>query len=170
MAIKLSEKDKRTLKLGVIAAIAILVFVFGLEAYELRKQKIDAYNELEDKFEKIESNNNFATIVPVFEMPLEKEEQRFLFRDRLNEQFDSARFNSVIIQEEGTKTIQGLSGYEVLRLKCTGQCSFTQLLSLLPDLKQNPYLVGIEELRLKFDSNNQQRADFTLTVSTLIKK
>ena len=170
MAIKLSEKDKKTLKLGAIAAICIIVFTFGLQGYELRKKQIESYKELQGKFKTIESKNNLAATVPVFEMPLEKDEQRFTFRDRLNVQFDSARINNVLIQEEGTKAMTGASGYDLLRLKCTGQCSFTQLLNLLADLKQNPYLVGIEELRFKFDSNNQQQADFTLTVSTLTKK
>jgi len=57
----------------------------------------------------------------------------------------------------------------LLRLKCSAKCRFTQVLDLLANLKENPYLVGIEELRIRCDSKKPQEVDLDLTVSTFIK-
>ena len=112
--------------------------------------------------------SGLTSIVPVFQMPIEKEKQRFLFRDKFNEQLRSVRINSLPLQEvPGGKS--PVPGYELLRLKCSAKCSIEQVFNLLADLKNNPYLVGVEEMRIKKDARNQQQFDFDLTVSTLVK-
>jgi hypothetical protein len=63
----------------------------------------------------------------------------------------------------------GQVGYKLLRMKCSGKCRFTQVLDLLANLKDNPYLVGVEELRIRCDTKNSQQVDMDLTVSTFVK-
>ena len=36
-------------------------------------------------------------------------------------------------------------------------------------MKENPYLVGIEEMRIKCDENNREKVELDLTVSTFAK-
>jgi hypothetical protein len=169
---KLSQKDIRALKIGAVGVAAILAFIFISEGHERWNQARQLSKTLEKQLDDIDLNkakrSGLTSIVPVFQMPVEKETQRFLFRDRLNEQLRNARINSQPIQEvPGGKS--PVAGYELLRLKCSGKCSFGRILNLLADLKNNPYLVGIEEMRIKVDPKNQQQVDFDLTVSTLVK-
>jgi hypothetical protein len=172
MISKLSQKDIRALKLGAVGVAAILILVFVLEGHERWDKARQSSEILEKQLDDIDLNkakrSGLTSIVPVFQMPVEKETQRFLFRDKLNEQLRNARINSQPIQEvSGGKS--PIAGYELLRLKCSGKCNFGQILNLLADLKDNPYLVGVEEMRIKVDPKNQQRVDFDLTVSTLVK-
>jgi hypothetical protein len=54
-------------------------------------------------------------------------------------------------------------------LKCSAKCRLTQVLDLLAGLNENPYLVGIEELRLRCDQQKPQAVEMELTVSTFVK-
>jgi hypothetical protein len=169
---KLSQKDIRALKMGAVGVVAILILVLALEGHQRWNQARQLSMTLEQQLDDIDLNkakrSGLTSIVPVFKMPVEKETQRFLFRDLLNEQLRDARINSQPIQEvPGGKS--PVAGYELLRLKCSGKCGFGQILNLLADLKNNPYLVGIEEMRIKVDPKNQQQVEFDLTVSTLVK-
>ena len=107
------------------------------------------------------------SIVPVFEMPEREEKQKFLFRDKFNEQLRSARINSEPLQVL-SPVKSGVAGYELLRLKCSAKCSFRQALDLLAKLNENPYLVGIEELKIECDQKKRQDVKLDLTISTLI--
>lgn len=169
---KLNQKDIRALKLGVVGVAAILILAIVLEGHDRWNKAKELSNQLENKLDNIDldkaKRSGLTSIVPVFEMPVEKESQRFLFRDQLNEQLTKARINSRPIQEvPGGKS--PVAGYELLRLKCSGKCRFEQILDLLADLKNNPYLVGVEEMRLKKDAKNKNQVEFDLTVSTLVK-
>ncbi len=106
--------------------------------------------------------------VPVFEMPLEKEKQKFLFQDALNEQFKKVNINCQPWEETGCKS-KLLTSNETLRLKTSGKCNITQLFDLLANLNANPYLIGIEELLINHDKKNQQQIEFNITVSTPVK-
>lgn len=168
---KFSQKDVRALKIGAIGVVAILIFMFISGRYDRWNQAKESLTELQKKINDIDldkaKSSGLMSIVPVFQMPVEKEIQRFLFRDSLNEQLKDARINSQPLQEvSGGKS--PVAGYELLRLKCSAKCRFGQVLDLLAELKNNPYLVGIEELRIKVDPKNQQQVDFDLTVSTLV--
>jgi len=104
----------------------------------------------------------------VFEMPQKEETQRFLFRDKLNEQLKKAGIKNQPLQVASIGK-SGQAGYRLLRLKCSAKCRFTQVLDLLADLKDNPYLVGVEELRIRCDKKKPQEVDLDLTVSTFVK-
>ena len=168
---KFNQKDVRALKIGAIGVAAILIFMFILGRYDRWNQAKESLTELQKKINDIDldkaKSSGLTSIVPVFQMPVEKETQRFLFRDRLNEQLRNAGITSQPLQEVSGGKFP-VAGYELLRLKCSAKCRFGQMLELLAELKNNPYLVGIEELRIKVDPKNQQQVDFDLTISTLV--
>jgi len=170
---KLNQKDIRALKTGAVGVAAILVLLISLEGYERWNNAKQQSQELKTKLDNIDldkaKRSGLTSIVPVFQMPIERETQRFLFRDRLNEQLRNARINSLPLQEVPGTAKTPVPGYELLRMKCNAQCNFGQVLQLLANLKDNPYLVGIEEMRIKKDTRNQQQFDLDLTVSTLVK-
>ena len=101
-------------------------------------------------------------------MPEKEETQMFLFRDKLNEQLKKAGINSKPLQVVSTgKSPQ--AGYRLLRLKCSAKCRFAQALDLLANLKENPYLVGIEEFKIECDQKKRQDVKLDVTVSTFVK-
>jgi hypothetical protein len=169
---KLSQKDIRTLKIGAVCVVAILVFVFASEWLDHWTQARKSLAELKDKIELLDvvkaKQAGLMSIVPVFEMPEKEETQKFLFRDKLNEQLKKAGISSKPLQVVSTgKSSQ--AGYKLLRLKCTAKCKFGQVLDLLASLKENPYLVGIEEMRIKCDPKKPEEVDLDLTVSTFVR-
>ncbi|MHC4558092.1 MAG: hypothetical protein ACYTFW_10965 [Planctomycetota bacterium] len=169
---KLNQKDIRALKIGAVGVAVVLVFVFASKFLDRWAQARDSLGQLNDKLELIDVEKakraGLMSIVPVFEMPQKEETQRFLFRDKLTEQLKKAKINNKPLQEiTGGKSPQ--AGYKLLRMKCSAKCKFTQVLDLLADLKDNPYLVGIEELRIKCDVKKPQEVEMDLTVSTFVK-
>jgi hypothetical protein len=172
MISKLSQKDIRALKMGAVGVAAIIVFIFALDVHERWNTAKQKSLTLQKQLDNIDLNkakrSGLTSIVPVFQMPIVQEKQRYLFRDKLNEQLRNARINSLPLQDvPGGKS--PVTGYELLRLKCSATCNIDQVFNLLADLKNNPYLVGVEEMRIKKDAKNRQKFDFDLTVSTLAK-
>jgi len=169
---KLSQKDIRALKIGAVGVAAILVLVFASEWLGHWAQARKSLAELKDKLELLDVGEakqaGLMSIVPVFEMPEKEETQKFLFRDKLDEQLKKAGISSKPLQVMSTgKSSQ--AGYKLLRLKCSAKCKFGQVLDLLASLKENPYLVGIEEMRIKCDPKKPQEVDLDLTVSTFVR-
>ena len=169
---KLSKKDIRTLKYGAIAAAAIILFVFGSAGHK-RWTKAKANGAvLRTKLDAIDVDKakqaGLASIVPVFEMPQVEEEQKFLFRDKLSDQLKRAGIRNKPLQvQAGRKSPQ--SGYKLLLVKCNATCQFVQVLDFLARLNENPYLVGIEELKIKCDPKKRGEVTLDLTVSTFAK-
>ncbi|MHC4464726.1 MAG: hypothetical protein ACYS9C_07535 [Planctomycetota bacterium] len=169
---KLSQKDIRALKIGGVGAAAIVVFLFASSWLGHWAEARESLAELNDKLELLDVGKakqaGLMSIVPVFEMPEKEETQMFLFRDKLNEQLKKAGISSKPLQVVSTgKSSQ--AGYKLLRLKCSAKCRFGQVLDLLASLKENPYLVGIEEMRIKCDPKKPQEVDLDLTVSTFLR-
>ena len=175
---KLSQKDIRALKIGAVGVVAVLVLVFASEWLGHWAQARKSFAELKDKLEILDVGEakdvgkakqaGLISIVPVFEMPQKEETQKFLFRDKLNEQLKKAGISSKPLQVMSTGK-SSLAGYKLLRLKCSAKCRFGQVLDLLANLKENPYLVGIEEMRIKCDPKKPQDVDLDLTVSTFVR-
>lgn len=169
---KLSQKDIRAIKIGAVSVAAILVFMFVSNWIDHWTTARDSLDVLKEKLELIDVDKakraGLMSIVPAFEMPQNEEEQRFLFRDKLAEQLREARINSGPLQEvAGGKSPH--AGYKLLCLKCTAKCRFEQVLDLLANLKENPYLVGIQEMRIKCDPKKPEEVELNLTVSTFVK-
>jgi len=169
---KLSQRDIRILKIGAVCVAAILVFLFASEWLDRWSKARTSLAEVKNKLELIDMDKakqtGLMSIVPVFEMPQEEETQKFLLIDKLTEQFKKAEIKNQPLEVASIgKSAQ--AGYRLLRLKCSAKCRFAQVLDLLANLKENPYMVGIEELRIRCDKKNSQEVDLDLTVSTFIK-
>jgi hypothetical protein len=169
---KLSKKDIRTIKYGAIGAAAILLFVFGSAGHERWTTAKANGDVLRTKLDAIDVDKvkqaGVMSIVPVFEMPQIEEEQKFLFRDKLSEQLKKAGIRNKPLQvQAGKKSSQ--SGYKLLLVKCNATCQFVQVLDFLAQLNENPYLVGIEEFKIKSDPKKQGEVELNLTVSTFAK-
>ena len=167
---KLSQRDKRALKIGVVCAAAILLFAFATKwlGHWLQVRKSLAATTAKLKAISTDKTKQaaLASIVPVFEMPQDEQKQKFLFRDKFNEQLKKAGIKSGPLQVLPAKKSRTAVGYKLLRLKCSGKCNFAQVLDLLAGLNENPYLVGVEELKIKCDPKKREQIELDLTVST----
>ena len=170
---KLTAKDIRALKLGGVAAVVILIFVLGSEWRGSWAKAKSKSAELKKKLNVIDVDRikqaGLTTIVPVFEMPKVEDEQSFLFRDKLSEQFKKAGIKNKPLQVQ-TSRKSPKQGYHMLFVKTSAKCRFTQVLDFLARLNENPYLVGIEEFKIKkTDPKKPQEMELDLTVSTLVR-
>ena len=166
---KLSQKDIRAVKLGAVGAALILLFVLASEWHERWTAAKAEAAELDAKLKAIDVDKarqaGLTSIVPAFEMPLVEDEQSFLFRDKLSEQLKKAGIkNKPLKVQAGRKSPR--TGYTLLYVTCSAKCRFSQALDLLAGLNENPYLVGIEEFRIKVDPKKRQEVDLDLVVST----
>jgi hypothetical protein len=168
----LNQREKRTLKFGAVCAVIILVFAFGTEGLDIWKKSRSSQAKITDSLKAINVKDaervKLMSIVPVFEMPEKEEKQKFLFRDKFNEQLKNAGIKSEPLQVLPTKNSR-VDGYKLLCLKCSAKCSLRQALDLLANLKENPYLVGIEELKIECDQKKRQDVKLDLTISTFVK-
>ena len=172
---KLSQKQKRILMVGAAGAIAIVLIVFGTRWLERWGKTRESLASIRAKLELVNTDEakqaGILSIVPVFEMPKAEAEQELLFRDKLNEQLKKAGIKSEPLQVLPSPSRR--SQYKLLRLKCNAKCRFGQVLDLLAVLKENPYLAGIEEMRVQCDTKQpagqRQEVELNLTVSTFVK-
>jgi hypothetical protein len=169
---KLSEKDIRALKIGALGAAVILVLFFGSKWQTRWAQARARGAALEAKLDAINVDKakqaGLMAIVPVFEMPQIEEQQKFLFRDKLSEQLQKAGIkNKPLLLQPARKSSQ--AGYKLLLVKCNATCRFSQALDFLARLNENPYLVGIEEFKMKVDPKKREEVELDFTVSTFAR-
>ena len=168
----LNQKEKRTLKFGAVCAVAIVTLTFATKWLGHWKQVRGSLAGINNKLENIDVSDakraGLMSIVPVFEMPDKEETQKFLFREKFNEQLKKARIKSEPLQILPAAK-SPVAGYKLLRLKCSAKCRFGQALDLLANLKENPYLVGIEEFKIECDQKKRQDVKLDITVSTFVK-
>ncbi len=169
---KLSRRDKRAIKLGAVGAAAILAFAFGpqwLEHWTRVRSSLGARrNQLKLISPSPGRREGLLKIVPVFEMPVGEESQKHLFREKFTEQLKKAGIENKPVQVLRAAKSPA-RGYDLLPMTCTGKCKFEQVLDLLVALKENPYLLGIEEFKIACDPKKRQEFELDLTVSTLVK-
>ena len=169
---KLTDKDIRALKFGAVGTVVIVLLVFGSAWRDSWAKAKEEAAVLDSKLKAIDAGKTRQTalmsIVPTFEMPQAEEEQKFLFRDKLSEQLKKAGIKHSPLQIQSGRKIAEV-GYKLLLVKGNAKCRFSQLLDFLSGLDENPYLVGIEDLRIKVDAKNRQQIDLDFTVSTFAK-
>jgi hypothetical protein len=176
MARRLTPREIRVVQIGVIAVIAIPAFTFGTKWLDDWRQVRKSLAQSQDKLKGLEINEarqaGLLSIVPVLELPEEEEVQKLLFRDKLHEQLKKAGINTEPLQVLAVRKTRDVP-HKVLKIQCKGKCKFDQFLSFLAGLRENPYLVGIEELRIECDTkqppDKRQEVDIALTVSTFVK-
>ena len=174
--IKLNEKDIRALKLGAIAVVAIVVFLIGSKWYEHWDKVRTDVKVLKTKLKDIDisetKRRGLMAKVPAFEMPVEEKEQQFLFQYEFDNQLKKAGIKNDPLQIIPNRR-SPISGCKSLHLACTAKCKLSQALDLLAKLNENPYLVGVEEFRLKIDPKKRTGAntevELNITVSTFTK-
>ncbi len=169
---KLSEKDIRALKLLVLSAVVIAVFWFGSKWHERWSKARTEGSVLRSKLKAIDIDENkqkgLMAIVPAFKMPVVEEEQQFLFRDEFNKQLKKAGIKNEPLQIQANRR-SPLTGYKSLFLVCSAKCRLSQALDLLARLNENPYLVGVEEFKIKIDPKKRSEVELKLTISTFTK-
>lgn len=169
---KLTKKDIRALKLGAVVTVLILLFVVASKWRDHWAVAKIKGAELQAKLDVIDVDKTkqagLASIVPAFEMPQVEDKQTFLFRDKLSEQFNRAGIKNKPLQVQTSKK-SPRPGYDLLLVKCSATCRFSQVLDFLASLNENPYLVGIEEFKIKVDPKKRQEVEMDLTVSTFAK-
>ena len=165
------------LLIGAVCMIAIPALTYGttwLDHWHQARASLAAdKSKLNDIATDEAKRAGLLALVPVFETPQEEERQKFLFRDKLYEQLKKAGIKNeplTFLPIKGTKKVP----YNVLRIKCKGKCQFNQVLDFLAALKENPYLVGIEELSIQCDMKQppEKRKDveISLTVAAFVKR
>lgn len=165
---------------GAISAVAIFTFTYGAKGYDNWREARATTTAAKRKLNELDRDQNrqaaLAAIVPVFEAPQVEDKQKFLFRDRLHEQFKKAGINTEPLQflRMSPRRPRNVP-YRVLKIRCRGQCKLDQLLDFLANLKENPYCVGVEELRFQYDvkvppeQRKDKNVDFELVVSTFVR-
>jgi hypothetical protein len=180
MTRNLNEREKRLLLIGGAAAVAILIFVYGTKGLDRWNKSRNSLAAAKGKLGEVETDKarlaGLLALVPVFEKPEPEEKQKSLFREKLYEQLKKAGINPEPPQPIlGKKMNVSGTPYRVLKVKCKAKCKFDQLLDFLAGLKENPYLVGVEELQIRCDTKEppEKRRDKTvevdLVVSTLVR-
>jgi hypothetical protein len=164
--------------LGVLSAVAILVFTYGAKGYDNWSEARATISAAKRKLGELERDKSrqaaLAAMVPVFEVPQAEDKQKFLFRDRLHEQFKKAGIKTEPLHLLPARRPRNVP-YRVLKIRCKGTCKLDQLLDFLASLKENPYCVGVEELRIQCDMKEpperrkDKPVDFDLVVSTFVK-
>jgi hypothetical protein len=175
---KLSETDKRTLKLGGVGVVLILAYAFvvgpWIDDWLLTRSALKTERTRLDSIAPAggvaaAKQAGLVSVVPKLEMPLAESVQGPLFRGRFNEQLKKAGVNVTSLQFLQSAKSKQASEYDILRLQCRGTCKFAQMLDLLAGLNENPYLVGVDELQLKCNQKSREQIDIVLTVSTFVK-
>jgi hypothetical protein len=171
---KFSQSDIRALKLGAIGVVAVLAFVFGSKGLDNWSQVRTDLKQKKLVMKKVNvpkhKREGLWSIVPVFEMPVEIQEQKHLFREKVFEQLSKAGIKSGPLQYQKTSRLRKKTGQKSARLECRkAKCKFGQTLNLLATLKENPYLAGIEEFKISCDPKKRQEFEMDLVVTTYIK-
>jgi hypothetical protein len=171
---KLSERDKRALKIGAVCVLGILVFVLVSDWFGRWWGVRKSLAESGDKFGSISLSEKdwveLRTKVPVFKIPQKYEEQKYPFRDKFDKQLGEAKIKKGTLQFLPIGRSKHGEKYRLLSLQCRrAKCNFGQVLDLLAALPENPYMAGIEELKIKCDPKKRKEFELDLTVSTFVE-
>jgi len=170
----LAKRDIRALKIGAFCVAGIFLFVMGSgwlgqwravrRSVAVKKMKLAALDMGQLR------RAALSEIVPVFEMPRSQEKQKFLFRGKINEQLKKVGLKTEPPQFIAGRKMTDLAGYKLIRLRCrSGKCNLEQILDFLAILKENPYLVGIEEFKMECDPKKRGEFKLDMTISAFAK-
>jgi hypothetical protein len=171
MGYRLSEHDRKVLTYGATAAAIMVVYAYGISPWVADWQKTRAMTAanvrtIESLAGSTGRRTNQASIVPVMEMPVATEKQQHLFKTKFNEQLIAAGIQAKSVQYVSTGKTPNETGFTVSKLKCDGKSNMAQVAKLLASLPENPYFLGVDELRLSCDPKTRQDITLSITVST----
>lgn len=177
MMSKMNPRDQRALKLGALALILMVVVGAGPRVWQRIGELKRQVQQMEDTLRQMagpstEQQAGLLHVVPAFAMPRDAEHQKFLFRDRLAEQFKKIGLKEepLNVEKAGTRSI---GGFKRLDISYQGKCKFEQILDVLVALKENPYYAGVEALTIKCDPKQppeqRREVEFNIVVSTFVK-
>lgn len=176
----INERDKKVLKFGAIAIAVILVWFLMIGPWfsdwgnirkelAVEKQKLKKVSASSgDKVASVKQSGLFS-LVPVFEMPASSKEQTQKFRAEFNEQLKKSGLKVASLQLLKEQKLKDTSNYRMYPLRFQGKGNFNQVLDLLAGLNRNPFLLGVEEIRLTGDKKDRKTLEIDMVVSTLTK-
>lgn len=177
MARKLNQRELRVLLFGGVCALVIVGLHFGWKGLDRWRKVRTSLKAARDQLETVAvdpvKQAAILSIIPVAAMPELEEKQQFRVRDRLYEQLKKAGVKTEPLTILSTKKKLGLP-YDVMRVKCSGKCELPQLLDFLAASQENPYWVGIEELRIRCDTKEppekRKEIEIDLVVSAFVRR
>lgn len=175
----MKEQDKRALLRGAPLVAAILLYVLLLDPlYEhwdqvrgkldVQQTKLNALGYEPDASAKAKWAGVLKK-VPTFAGPQQEDVQRLLFKKQCNEQLKKAGVKVKNLQYVSRAKRQRGVSYKLLSLQCKGSCKQDQMLAMLAGLNENPYLVGVEEMRIKVNPKKRQEMELSITLSTFVR-
>jgi hypothetical protein len=168
---KLSKHDKRVLTWGVGAAAVMVFYAYILAPIAADWQRTRA--DIASNWKTIDSLDgslsrraNQASIVPDLKMPVGAEKQQQLFKTKVNKQLTDAGIQVKSLQYVTLGKSANNLGFTVSKLKCDGKCNMQQAAKLMGSLFENPYLLGIEEVRMSCDPKKRDEITLSMTLTT----
>jgi len=173
--VKLGERDIRAIKVGAVCVgvMAAAVLLSGwAEKWAAASKKLRAS---EAKLAAVRLSQarreGLMRIVPAFEIPQAEQQQKFLFRDKVNEQLKKCGIKAEPLKFLGSVGSGEGGRYKVIRLSCRSKkCQLGQILDFLVGLRENPYLVSVEQFRMKCDPKKRNEFGFEAVLSTFAKR
>ncbi|AQT68180.1 hypothetical protein STSP2_01335 [Anaerohalosphaera lusitana] len=174
MAVTITERDKRTLKIGGIAVAAILLYFLVLEPWFVGWGSVRT--QLAERQEEIELTGQgggqakllgVMKVVPAFEMPAKAPEQKVLFRDKFAEQLQRARINYKSFKIFEPAKTDSFASHKTIKMQVQATCKYPQVIDVLAALRENPYFAAVDELKIKQQDRKKRLIDIDLTVTTL---
>jgi hypothetical protein len=174
MSYKISKHDRKVVMIGAAIAAVMVLYAYIIEPWATDWRKTRAAIAVNQKIveslaSSVDRRINQATIVPVLEMPVETEKQQHLFKTKINEQLNAAGIQAKSLQYVTIGKTPNEMGFTTSKLKCDGKCNMTAAIKLLGSLGENPYLAGIDELRLSCDPQKREEMTLSITVSTFCR-
>jgi type II secretory pathway component PulM len=168
---RLSQRDRRALKLGIAGVVLIPVFflyvVPWFEDWQRVREQLSARRQKLKNITTVDSR--LFSQLPKLSIPREEKVQVTLFRDEFSRQLKQAGIKAKSVQFVSSRKQRQISGYKCLQLQCRAECGFGQVVDLLAALNTNPYFVGVEAITLKCDAKDRNKMDVVLTVLTYAK-
>ena len=175
----LSARDRRAIRLGAVAIVLILLYlIIGLPLVENWSQVRNELKAYQMKLNVINGSTagskakitGLCQTVPFVELPEVEDVQRKLFWDKTYDQLKNAGVAvssgpSYIASAKKKTTL----GFGTLRLKFSGTCKYDQLVKFLSQLRENPYLVAIDEFSVKSDEKKPGQVNIDMIVETFVK-
>jgi hypothetical protein len=176
MDMKITQRDKRTLMLTGIAAVAIIFWFVVVDGFLSDWKEVRSDLSIRrSKFESIASSEGLSaadkglfSIVPVFASPGPEDTQGPAYMKKFNEQLKKLGIKAELKYLKSLKS-KSASGYKTLRLQSQGRCKYTQAIDLMGKLYENPLFVSIEQLTITPDPKKLGEVEFTLVTSTFAK-